>query len=260
MAGLYPNPSASASNFKIGDKVRWYISENCISPYIGKVTHICPKTNKVWVEFPVGGNQQKDPSELMLANITERSEITEDTGYDSYERIKSERNFGSLSSKKAKLNIKKGDYIRLKPDAEIYLSTSYNKKPPKWAIENEIWVVDDLEELEDGTLSLNVSILGYLGKENPGAFCSWVSSDDVLSVEPKILSSKETKIKKMASKVVSTFMNKVYLKLAQDINYCKELGMKDVQTYQKIYPVYNKICSDRYIRFVISEIYKRREM
>jgi hypothetical protein len=97
MAGIFPNPSASATDFKVGDNVKWFISEKMISPYVGVVTHVCPKTNKVWVEFPIGGNQQRDPSELILVPYPQGiSPVTEDTGYESYEKILSEKNRGTI--------------------------------------------------------------------------------------------------------------------------------------------------------------------
>lgn len=92
MPGLYPHPSASAEGFKKGDQVRWYVNEKSISPYVGVVTDVCPGINKVWVEFPIGGNQQKDPTELILVTpFMGRSPVTEDTGYDSYSKSKDEQ-------------------------------------------------------------------------------------------------------------------------------------------------------------------------
>jgi hypothetical protein len=97
MPGLYPHPSASAESFKIGDQVRWYVSEREISPYIGKVTQVCPGINKVWVEFPIGGNQQKDPTELVvIPHYVGISPVEEDTGYDDYAKRISEKTYGTL--------------------------------------------------------------------------------------------------------------------------------------------------------------------
>lgn len=89
MSGLYPHPSASAEGFKKGDQVRWFVNEKSISPYVGIVTDVCPGINKVWVEFPIGGNQQKDPTELILVTpFMGKSPVTEDTGYSDYSKEK----------------------------------------------------------------------------------------------------------------------------------------------------------------------------
>lgn len=104
MPGLFPNPSAAPENFKIGDQVRWFVNEQAISPYVGRVTEICPGTHKVWVEWPVGGNQQMDPEVLILVPPTEGlSPITEESGYSSYEKQKSKEQYGTLSDKVAKM-------------------------------------------------------------------------------------------------------------------------------------------------------------
>jgi hypothetical protein len=103
MPGLYPHPSGSAENYKIGDQVKWFTSEKSISPYVGVVTQVCPAINKVWVDFPVGGNQQKDPTELILITpFVGTSPVNEDTGYDSYDKTISKENYGTLQD-----NVKK---------------------------------------------------------------------------------------------------------------------------------------------------------
>lgn len=104
MPGLYPHPSGSAENYKIGDQVKWFTSEKSISPYVGVVTEICPAINKVWVDFPMGGNQQKDPTELILITpFIGTSPVMEDTGYDSYDKTISKENYGTLQDKVKKM-------------------------------------------------------------------------------------------------------------------------------------------------------------
>jgi len=111
MPGIFPNPSAAAENFKPGDPVKWFVNEMEISPYIGKVTEICPGINKVWVEFPVGGNQQMDPMDLILIPPTAGlSTIEEESGYSSYDKDQSRKNFGDFQSnmdKAVKKTVKK---------------------------------------------------------------------------------------------------------------------------------------------------------
>lgn len=101
MQPLPPNKSALATNYKVGDPVRWMISQTDISPYIGKVSEVCPGINKVWVEFPVGGNQQVDPSELIIVPPEQGvSPVQFSTGYSSYDKEISHRNYGTLSDPK----------------------------------------------------------------------------------------------------------------------------------------------------------------
>lgn len=101
MEPLPPNKSALATNFKVGDPVRWMVSQTQISPYVGKITEICPSINKVWVEFPIGGNQQRDPSELILVPPEQGiSPVQYSTGYSSYDKEISHRDYGTLSDPK----------------------------------------------------------------------------------------------------------------------------------------------------------------
>lgn len=101
MQTLPPNKSALATNFKVGDPVRWMVSQTQISPYVGKVSEVCPGINKLWVEFPVGGNQQMDPSELILVPPEQGiSPVQFSTGYSSYDKEISHRDYGTLSDPK----------------------------------------------------------------------------------------------------------------------------------------------------------------
>jgi hypothetical protein len=104
MSGLYPHPSGSAENYKIGDQVKWFTSEKSISPYVGVVTQVCPAINKVYVDFPIGGNQQKDPTELILITpFVGTSPVSEDTSYQSYDTIISEERYGTLRDQVKKM-------------------------------------------------------------------------------------------------------------------------------------------------------------
>jgi len=79
--------------------------------------------------------------------------------------------------------IKKGDRIRLKPDADVNLS--YKKgSPPTRVIRDEIWVVDAIEELDEGQ-NLNISTLGYTDYANPGSYCSWVMEHEIQKETPQ---------------------------------------------------------------------------
>lgn len=96
-----PHKSALATNFKVGDPVRWMVSQTQISPYIGKVTEVCPSINKLWVEMPVGGNLQYSPEELILVPPEQGiSPVQHSTGYSSYDKEISHRDYGTLSDPK----------------------------------------------------------------------------------------------------------------------------------------------------------------
>jgi hypothetical protein len=85
-------------DFAIGTPVRWFVSEKNISPYVGRVTHVVPATNKVWVAWPVGYPTQHEPYELIIVPPEQGiSPINEDySGYDSYEKQQSEKAFGVM--------------------------------------------------------------------------------------------------------------------------------------------------------------------
>lgn len=180
MPGLFPHPSGSAENYKIGDQVKWFTSEKSISPYVGVVTQVCPPVNKVWVDFPIGGNQQKDPTELILITpFVGTSPVEEDTGYDSYGKTISDENYGTFQ--------------------------------------------DKVKKMAKGIASKEAS---------------------------------ENLVSKMASKVARDFAGKVVSKLAGDIISCSKKGMSDIQTYQSLYPLYEKTCSDGFMRNAISKVYR----
>jgi hypothetical protein len=102
MPGLYPNPSASSESFKIGDQVKWFIPGKEPSSEVGVVTQLCPGINKIWVEFQNGGNQQRDPSELLLVTpFMGQSPVTKDTGYSSHSKTISDKTYGTLKDDKA---------------------------------------------------------------------------------------------------------------------------------------------------------------
>jgi len=97
MPGLFPNPSAAPEALRPGDQVRWYIGEAHVSPYVGVVTHVHPGIQKVDVEFPVGGNQRLAPEDLILVTrFTGATAMSDDTGYDSYDKDRSDKSTGTL--------------------------------------------------------------------------------------------------------------------------------------------------------------------
>ena len=97
MTALYPN-SADTDAYHIGDTVRWYITERAISPYIGRVVAINPKTVKIWVTWPIGDTTQHGPEELLFVPPEQGSSpISQRAGYDSYEISQSEKYFGKLT-------------------------------------------------------------------------------------------------------------------------------------------------------------------
>lgn len=97
MPALYPS-SVAPEDFKIGDSVKRYVNELSISPYVGKVVTISPKTYKVWVCWPIGGTEQHGPEELILVPKEQGlSLVNHDNGYDSYDKQLSAKSFGVLT-------------------------------------------------------------------------------------------------------------------------------------------------------------------
>jgi hypothetical protein len=183
MSGIYPHPSADASSFKVGDQVKWYVSEREISPYVGVVTQICPSINKLWVEFPIGGNQQKDPTELIIVTpFMGQSPVTEDTGYSDHSKTISDKNYGTI-----------GDHVK----------------------------------------EMALRLLSKKSKE----------------------ASDKNKLTAMASKVANSFASDVVDRLASDVLACSEKGLTDIQAYQTLYPLFENVCSDGFMRTAIHKIY-----
>ena len=108
MQNYPPHKSAIAVSFKVGDPVKWVISETQISPYVGIVTEVCPSINKLWVEMPVGGNQQFAPEDLILVPYAQGvSPVMRNTGYSSFEKERSHKDFGEFDKKDDKKDNKK---------------------------------------------------------------------------------------------------------------------------------------------------------
>ena len=104
MPPLYPMMSAP-ENFKIGDCVRKFISENSVTPYIGVVTQIIPATYKVWVQWPIE-NTQESPETLIKVNpeIFGMPTVVVDRGYSSYEKSVSDKLNGQIPKRVMAMN------------------------------------------------------------------------------------------------------------------------------------------------------------
>jgi len=70
-----------------------------------------------------------------------------------------------------------GDFITLKPDAEVINSVTGKPVPAKWVRDGGLWAIDAYED-ESGMLNINRVLDPY-----PGAYCSWVHEDDVVFVK-----------------------------------------------------------------------------
>jgi hypothetical protein len=183
MPGIFPNPSASAESFKIGDQVKWFLPGKEPSSEVGVVTQICPSIQKVWVEFQNGGNQQRDPSELLMVTpFMGQAPVTKDTGYSSYSKEISDKDYGTLR------------------DEAVKLARNLLQKQTKKAADGK-------------------------------------------------------KLSAMASKIASDFASDVVERLAGDVVSCVKKGMTDAQAYQSLYPQYENVCSDGFMRTAISKIY-----
>lgn len=96
MPALFPSMVAPEA-FQVGDSVRKFISERSVTPFLGVVAQVCPKTFKVWVQWPTG-NTQEDPETLIKVNPLVSGMPTSiiDRGYGSYEKSVSERERGQI--------------------------------------------------------------------------------------------------------------------------------------------------------------------
>ena len=100
-----PYPAgASALAFKIGAPVRISIDQRNLLPAIGTVYAINPKTNKIFVAWPTGGNTQHAPDELALVPPEQGlpTVVAPAPGYSSWEVAKSERLYGALTPESLK--------------------------------------------------------------------------------------------------------------------------------------------------------------
>lgn len=88
------------------------------------------------------------------------------------------KGFADAWRKRMKLNpkYKYGDFVYLKKDAEVMLSTG-GQLDQDIVKEEEFWAVDDYEP-ESGMLNINRVEDPY-----PGAYCSWVHESEVIPVE-----------------------------------------------------------------------------
>lgn len=89
--------SAKVEAFTPGMHVKLAIGDSSETSYVGRVTHVVPKTDKVYVEWPIGYPTQHDPWELIIVSVAGGiSPITSDTGYSTYDKAKSEALFGKM--------------------------------------------------------------------------------------------------------------------------------------------------------------------
>ena len=186
MAGIFPNPSADALGFHVGQQVKWYVNENSISPYVGRITELCPGINKIWVEWPVGGNTQMDPTDLIIIPPFQGiSPVVEESGYGSYDKQISNQDYGVM-----------GPHVHKRAKDLVAKQVAGQKKQ----------------------------------------------------------SSKLA----MASRIASNFASDVVDKLAGAVIECMGKGLSDIQTYQEIYPKFENICSDGFLREAVEKIYNQK--
>ena len=79
------------------------------------------------------------------------------------------------------MKVHKDDVIKLKPNADVTLSYK-SGSPPAKLIKNALWIVDDIEEIDEELQNLNISTFEPDSRYNAGSFCSFVLNDDVLEV------------------------------------------------------------------------------
>lgn len=228
MPGIFPNPSAAAENFSVGDQVRWFVNEREISPYIGVVTQICPSINKLWVEFPIGGNQQKDPTELILVTkFMGEAPIAEDTGYSSYDKAKSDETYGRIDKKVIDLARKLIQKKAFVDDSEEGRERQRIRKQEQERAQQE-------QRKKE--------------KHRRGDSPEWSYSE---GLEPKPFAVREA-----SERIAKNFATDVVEKLSTDVQDCLSKGMTDIYAYQTLYPKYEKICSESFFRGAISRMYK----
>lgn len=96
MPALYPAASAP-EDFLVGDRVRKFVTEWNVTPYLGIVTQVVPSTYKVWVQWPIGNAQAEDPQTLIRVNpVYGLPTVHKDMGYDSYGKSVSEKLHGAI--------------------------------------------------------------------------------------------------------------------------------------------------------------------
>jgi hypothetical protein len=96
MPALFPSQSAP-ENFQVGNCVRKFVTDWNVTPFTGIVTQVVPATFKVWVQWPFG-NSPEDPETLIKVNpaVYGMPSVCLDSGYGSYEKDVSEKNFGAI--------------------------------------------------------------------------------------------------------------------------------------------------------------------
>lgn len=88
--------------------------------------------------------------------------------YHYYESKKGTKHISSANTGRPKQDYKYGDFIKLKKNAKVYLSTTGDMLNQRIVNQNELWAVDDYEK-STGMINMNRVIKPY-----PGAYCSFV--------------------------------------------------------------------------------------
>jgi len=97
MPALYP-ATVAPEDYCVGDSVKKWISDRCLTPYVGIITNICPSIYKVDVQWPLG-NVREDPEMLVKVNpIFGLPSVKVDTGYSGYDKSISEKFYGKVPS------------------------------------------------------------------------------------------------------------------------------------------------------------------
>ena len=115
---------------------------------------------------------------------------------------------------------------------------------------------------EDGksTVTKDTSYSSYDKAKSEAAYGKFGDKDKKMAAKVAAMSAGVTeevyKTSKMASGIAEKFAGDVVEKLASDTLACVQDGMTDIQAYQKLYPKYETICSDGFMRAAIGRVYK----
>ena len=126
------------------------------------------KTHPVW-ESQRNPEERKKYAEILHVILQKAKPYTR-TRKGKFERVK------GYPGRSKKPEFEYGDFIVLKPDADVSLSYKEGNPPQKYLNDRGLWAVDGYEE-EEGILNINRVLDPY-----PGAYCGFVHKDDVVKV------------------------------------------------------------------------------
>lgn len=115
------------------------------------------------------------------------------------------------------------------------------------------WPIEHSQESPETLIKVNPAIFGLPTVTRDSGYDSYEKqlSERLYGRVPKRILATE----KMAIRIAHTFAVNIIGKIVDDVVTYHDQGLRDVQTYNRIYHKYSNVCSDYILRFAIQKIY-----